>query len=191
MSALLQEDDDDAELITEEELRRALSQGKASSPGDDGITCAVFRLLQQVPGNPLLRLYNLCLLQGCAPRAWTSSTIIPIPKPGTAKFRPISLTSCFCKRSTHHCLVDLYSRLSRDSVVAFVDLKSAFDVANRDIILDQLVAFGIKGNLLSWIRGYLSNRNSRVFFSGASSQSRDFHLGTPQGVFLARFCSMS
>ena len=71
-----------------------------------------------------------------------TSTIIPIPKPGTAKFRPISLTSCFCKvmerivgsrlmyrfhdrlcpflfgflpqRSTHHCLVDLYSRLSFD-----------------------------------------------------------------------------
>ncbi|KAK3884719.1 hypothetical protein Pcinc_011037 [Petrolisthes cinctipes] len=61
MSALLQDDDDDAEEITEEELRRALSRGRASSPGDDGITYAVLRLLQQVPGNPLLRMYNLCL----------------------------------------------------------------------------------------------------------------------------------
>ena len=215
LSALLQDDDDDAEPITEEELRRALSRGKASSPGDDGITYAVLRLLQQVPGNPLLRLYNLCLRHGCLPLAWTSSTIIPIPKPGTAKFRPISLTSCFCKvmerilltrlmyrlqdrlspriygflpqRSTHNCLVDLYSRLSRDSVVAFVDLKSAFDVANRDIILDQLVAFGIKGNILRWIRGYLSDRHSRVFFSGAYSPSREFHLGTPQGGVLSPF----
>ena len=52
------------------------------------------------------------------------------------------------QRSTHHCLVDLYSRLSQDSVVAFIDLKSAFDIANRDIILDQLVEFGILKNLL-------------------------------------------
>ncbi|MPC38260.1 hypothetical protein E2C01_031767 [Portunus trituberculatus] len=73
------------------------------------------------------------------------------------------------QRSTHHCLVDLYSRISRDAVVAFIDLKSDFDVASRDIILDQLVDFGIRGNLLRWIRDYLSNRSSRVFFSGASA----------------------
>ena len=66
------------------------------------------------------------------------------------------------RRSTHHCLAELYTRLSSSSVVAFVDLKSAFDVANRDIILDQLVNFDIKGRFLRWIRGYLSNRTSRV-----------------------------
>ena len=215
VSALLQQDDEESVQVTEDELRRALFRGRASSPGDDGITYAVLRLLHRVPGNPLLRLYNLCLRDGCVPLAWTTSTIIPIPKPGTAKFRPISLTSCFCKvlerilltrlmyrlrdhlsprlfgflpqRSTHHCLVDLYSRLSRDSVVAFIDLKSAFDVASRDIILDQLVAFGIRGNLLRWIRGYLSNRSSRVFFNGAYSSSRCFLLGTPQGGVLSPF----
>ena len=215
VGALLQQDDEDSVPITEDELRRALFRGKASAPGDDGITYSVLRLLHRVPGSPLLRLYNMCLRVGCVPTAWTTSTIIPIPKPGTAKFRPISLTSCFCKvlerilltrlmyrlqdrlsprlfgflpqRSTQHCLVDLYSRLSRDSVVAFLDLKSAFDVANRDVILDQLVAFGIRGNLLRWIRGYLSNRSSRVFFSGAYSSSRSFLLGTPQGGVLSPF----
>ena len=157
----------------------------------------------------------MCLRDGCLPRAWTTSTIIPIPKPGTAKFRPISLTPCFSKvlerillsrlmyrledrlsprlfgflprRSTHHCLLDLYSRLSIDSVVAFLDLKSAFDVANRDVILDQLVDFGIRGNLLRWIKGYLTNRSSRVFFCGSYSSSRNFLLGTPQGGVLSPF----
>ena len=94
---LLQEDDEDTVLITEDELHRALLKGKASSPGDDGITYSVLRLMHKVPGNPLLRLYNMCLRDGCLPRAWTTSTIIPIPKPGTAKFRPISLTSCFSR----------------------------------------------------------------------------------------------
>ena len=148
---LLLSDDDDAVPFTELKLRRALSRGTASFPGDDGITYSVLCLMQQLPGNLSLHLYNLCLRDGCVAQAQTTSTIIPIPKSDTARFRPISLTSCFCKvmerlllsrlmyriqdrlsprlfgflpqRSTHHCLVDLYSRLSHDSVVAFINLK--------------------------------------------------------------------
>ena len=212
-AALLGSDEEDDVAVTEAELRRALSRGKASAPGSDGVTYAVLRVLLEVPGNPLLRLYNLCFRLGYVPRAWTCSTIIPIPKPGTDKFRPISLTSCFCKvferillsrllfrlrdklsprlfgflpqRGTHHCLMELYTRLCSTSVVAFLDLKSAFDVANRDVILDQLVTFGVKGNLLRWIRGYLRNRTSRVLFKGALSTAEGFDLGTPQGGVLS------
>lgn len=215
MNALLKPDEEDDRPITESEIRRALTKGKASAPGDDGITYSVLRLLQEVSGNPLLRLYNVCFRQRCVPRAWTSSTIIPIPKPGTDKFRPISLTSCFSKvmervflnrlmfrlesklsnrlygflpqRGTHHCLMELYTRLTSTSVVAFLDLKSAFDIANRDIILDQLVDFGVKGNLLGWVREYLRNRTSRVLFKGAISSVEGFELGTPQGGVLSPF----
>ena len=215
MAALLTPDEEDALPLTEEELRRALAQSKNTAPGDDGLTYQVLRLLQRVPGNPLLHLYNLCFSRGHVPSAWTSSTIVPIPKPGTDKFRPISLTSCFSKifehillarlmhrlhdslspslygflphRSTHHCLAELYTRLSPTSVVAFLDLKSAFDIANREVILDQLVEFGVKGNLLRWIRGYLSNRVSRVLFKGAYSAYEQFELGTPQGGVLSPF----
>ena len=215
MAALLKPDEDDDVPLTEDELRRALAGTKTTAPGDDGLTYQVLRLLQKVPGNPLLHLFNLCFRQGHVPSAWTSSTIIPIPKPGTDKFRPVSLTSCFSKvlerillarllhrlqdnlspslygflpqRSTHHCLMELYTRLSPASVVAFIDLKSAFDIANREIILDQLVDFGVQGNLLKWIRGYLSNRTSRVLFRGACSSYERFELGTPQGGVLSPF----
>jgi len=150
MTALLKKDDQEDLPVTEDELRRALAGMKLTAPGDDGLTYQVLRLLQKVPGNPLLQLYNLCLHQGYVPPAWTCSTIVPIPKPGTDKFRPISLTSCFSKvleriilarlmhrlqdtpsprlygflpqRSTHHCLMELYTRLSPTSVVAFLDL---------------------------------------------------------------------
>ena len=214
-AALLSTDEEDDVAITADELRRALARGKATSPGDDGITYAVLRALLEVPGNPLLQLYNLCLRLGYLPQAWTRSTIVPISKPGTDKFRPISLTSCVCKvlerillsrlmfrlqdklspklysflpqRGTHHCLMELYTRLSPASVVAFIDLKSAFDVANRDIILDQIVDFGVKGNLLRWLRDYLRNRTSRVLFKGALSTTKDFELGTPQGGVLSPF----
>ncbi|KAK8388417.1 hypothetical protein O3P69_020418 [Scylla paramamosain] len=76
---------------------------------------------------------------------------------------------------------ELYGRLTSTSVVAFIDLKSAFDVANREVILDQLVDFGVTGNLLGWVREYLRNRTSRVLFKGASSTVQKFELGTPQG----------
>lgn len=137
-----------------------------SAPGEDGITYSVLRILQKVPDNPLLKLFNRCFKKECVPEAWTTSIIVPIPKPASDKFRPISLTSCFDKvlkriflnrlmfrlqpklsprlygflpdRGTHHCLLELYTRLSPTSVVAFIDLKSVFDVVNRDIILDQL-----------------------------------------------------
>lgn len=94
---LLSKDEDDDIAITEDELRRALNRDKATTPGDDGITYSALRLLLEVPGNPLLQLYNLCLRRGHVPQPWTFSLIVPIPKPGTDKHRPISLTSCFSK----------------------------------------------------------------------------------------------
>lgn len=215
VGGLLQTDEEDDVPITEGELLRALIRGRESAPGENGITYSVLRILQKVPGNPLLKLFNQCFQKGCVLEAWTTSIIVPIPKPATDKFRPISLTSCFSKvleciflnrlmfrlqpkllprlygflpdRGPHHCLLELYTRLSPTSVVAFIDLKSAFDVANRDIILDQLVDFGVKGNLLRWIRGYLSIRRARVLYRGACSSSKSFELGTPQGGVLSPF----
>ena len=156
---------------------------------DDGLTYQVFRLLQKVLGKPLLHFFNLCFRLGHVLSAWTSSTVVPIPKPGTDKFRPIFLISCFSKvlecillarlihrlqnkaspnlygflpqRSTHHCLVELYTRLCPTSVIAFLDLKSAFDIANKEIFFDQLVDFGVQGSPLKWIRSYLCNGTSR------------------------------
>ena len=60
--------------------------------------------------------------------------------------------------------MELYARLSHTSIIAFLDLKSAFDVANGEVILAQLVEFGVQENLLRWIRGYLRNRTSRMLF---------------------------
>lgn len=90
-------DPSDFAEITEWELRNALVKGKATAPGEDGITYSVLRLIAQVPGNPLLHLYRLSLSQGILPSSWTKSLIIPIPKSNTDKYRPISLTSCLCK----------------------------------------------------------------------------------------------
>ena len=83
--------------------------------------------------------------------------------------------------------MELYTCLSPTSVVAFIDLKSAFDTANREVILDQLIDFVVRGNLLKWIRGYLCNRTAHVFFKGACSSTKSLEMGTPQGGVLSPF----
>ncbi|XP_064120218.1 uncharacterized protein LOC135224825 [Macrobrachium nipponense] len=125
MAALLESDKEDKELITEDELRRAVMGKKNSAPGDDGLTYQVLRLLQKVPGNPLLQLYNLCYQHGYVPAGWTISTIIPIPKPGTDKYRPISLTSCFSKVFERILLTRLMYQLQEKTFSPFVWLSSS------------------------------------------------------------------
>ncbi|MPC58629.1 Retrovirus-related Pol polyprotein from type-1 retrotransposable element R2 [Portunus trituberculatus] len=211
MAALLEDEEEDAIPITEEELRCPLARGKATAPGDDGITYSVLRLLQRVPGNPLLCLYNLFFSQCCAPPTWTCSSIVPIPMPGTHKFRHVSLTSCFSKimerillfrllykleselspclfgflprRGTQRCCTELYSHLSSSSVVAFIDLNIAFDVANRDIILDQLLVFGIKEHLLKTVNSALHDMN--IIIPEGEEKEEEEDSGPPPWMLLA------
>ena len=200
--------------ITEWELENALAKGRSTAPGEDGITYDVLRLLAQVPGNPLLHLYRMSLCEGVLPKSWTHSLIIPIPKAGSDSYRPVSLTSCLCKvmeriilnrllyriryklspklygfmpgRSTQHCFAEYIVDTEAHTQTVFIDLKSAFDTANRGAILEQLVDFEIKGNLLTWISMYLSNRTATVLHRGVKSNIiRTFEQGTPQGGVLS------
>ncbi|KAK8744793.1 hypothetical protein OTU49_000617, partial [Cherax quadricarinatus] len=200
--------------FTNYELDAALTKGNSTSPGEDGITYNILRLLCRVPGNPLLELYNMRYVTGELPQSWTNSFIIPIPKPNQQNaFRPISLTSCLCKtfermilnrlmyrikqflsprlhgfmhgRSVHHCIATFLTLHTDSSYTTFLDLKSAFDVANRHVIISELARMDVGGWLLRWIKGYLSNRKSSVLFQGHRSVTKDFELGTPQGGVLS------
>ena len=87
-------------------------------------------------------------------------------------------------RSTADCFLKC---LSNNSVTcrAFIDLKGAFDRANKDVVMEELIMKGVKGKLLGWIQDYLYDRQGKVWFQGSYSSNGTFELGTPQGGVLS------
>jgi len=56
------------------------------------------------------------------------------------------------------------------ALLALLDLSSAFDSVDHDILLTRLSrSFGVCGNVLSWMRSYLSGRTYTVRFGGTES----------------------
>jgi len=80
----------------------------------------------------------------------------------------------------------IYSEVDKrnDVAVIFLDISKAFDRVYHAGLLFKLKQMGIEGNLLAWIRSYLSNRKQRVVLSGTSSQWRETNAGVPQGSIL-------
>ena len=68
--------------------------------------------------------------------------------------------------------------------VVYLDFEKAFDKVPHERLLNQLERYGIKGNILQWIRDYLSNRQQRVRVNGVYSDSIPVRSGVPQGSVL-------
>ena len=68
--------------------------------------------------------------------------------------------------------------------VVFLDLKRAFEVVDRKILINKLKWYGVNGVVLDWFKSYLENRSQRVKFNGMLSDSINVELGVPQGSLL-------
>ena len=67
----------------------------------------------------------------------------------------------------------------------FVDFQKAFDCVSHSILLHKLEHnFGITGNLLAWLRDYLSDREQYTVINGAHSENTKVAHGIPQGSVL-------
>lgn len=85
-------------------------------------------------------------------------------------------------------IITLLSLLDgKDSIVVFLDLEKAFELANKDAILSSLAEKGLKGKLLCWLQDYLTDRRAKIRFQGHLSNSYNFENGTPQGGLLSPF----
>jgi hypothetical protein len=92
--------------------------------------------------------------------------------------------------STTQQLLELYHNilLALDNKemtrITFSDVSKAFDrVWIRGLIL-KLERYGVKGELLRWLKSYLSNRCQRVIIKDAISSVGELKAGVPQGSVL-------
>jgi hypothetical protein len=65
--------------------------------------------------------------------------------------------------------------------VVYLDISKAFDTVCHSKLLYKLTRYGIAGHLLSWIKGFLSDRVQCVNANGAKSTYVNVSSGVPQG----------
>ncbi|CAG9124933.1 unnamed protein product [Plutella xylostella] len=68
--------------------------------------------------------------------------------------------------------------------VIYTDFEKAFDRVDHTILLHKLQILGIHGDLLRWIKSYLTNRSQAVVLGGFRSNFVGIPSGVPQGSHL-------
>ena len=73
----------------------------------------------------------------------------------------------------------------RCTLLILLDLSAAFDTINHDILINILRnQFGIAGDVLKWLKSYLSSRKQHIIVKTAKSINFPLDCGVPQGSCL-------
>ena len=92
--------------------------------------------------------------------------------------------------STELAITDLHNRIIKNTdngyytCCIFLDLSKAFDTVNHSILLEKLYAYGIRGNMHSLLKSYLSNRKQFTWCNNTKSENSTIVCGVPQGSTL-------
>ena len=65
--------------------------------------------------------------------------------------------------------------------IVYLDFAKAFDKVPHMRLIKKCQGLGIQGNILRWIKEWLTDRNQRVVLNGKCSQWREVLSGVPQG----------
>ncbi len=81
---------------------------------------------------------------------------------------------------------DLANQLNSNKQVdiCVLDFSKAFDVVSHRKLLAKLSHYGIRGDILTWIQSFLTNRKQSIVVEGVSSKQSDVLSGVPQGTCL-------
>ena len=66
----------------------------------------------------------------------------------------------------------------------YCDFKKAFDKVPHKRLLKKIEGYGIRGEILGWIKAFLSDRTLQVIVNGETSQCKEVTSGIPQGSVL-------
>ncbi|KAF7650670.1 hypothetical protein LDENG_00122430 [Lucifuga dentata] len=67
----------------------------------------------------------------------------------------------------------------------FIGFTSAFNCMRKQILIKRLCDLNVNGNLILWIKDFLTDRPQKVFFNGNSSDQITLNTGAPQGCVLS------
>ena len=92
------------------------------------------------------------------------------------------------KHCTNHALISttesIKSHIDTGNIVGgvFIDLQTAFDTVNHDILCEKLAYYGFRGNSQLLIKAFfLSNRQLYVSVNGFDSSKLDIQCEVPHG----------
>ena len=68
--------------------------------------------------------------------------------------------------------------------VIYLDFAKAFDKVDHGLVIKKAEALGIKGDMLNWLKEFLTNRKQIVLVNGFPSEERNVLSGVPQGTVL-------
>ena len=94
------------------------------------------------------------------------------------------------KHSTSHAIDCLHEKLIDNfekgemSAVLFIDLKSAFDTIDIDILIQKMEHYGLRNNVLDLLKSYLTDRKQYVNCGNLKSEILSVLCGVPQGSVL-------
>ena len=94
------------------------------------------------------------------------------------------------RRSCETQLIMLVDELSKNMQMGkqtdliLLDFSKAFDKVAHGKLLQNLHFYGIRGDTLKWIKGFLDNRKQSVVINGIISDSISVSSGVPQGSVL-------
>ena len=156
---------------------------------------------------PLEIIFQNCLRSGKFPSEWKKANGVPTFKKGDKQciknYRPVSLLPVCGKvlispkqsgfRPGDSCTNQLLS-IAHEIHLAFddghevrgvfLDISKVFDRVWHEGLLFKLQQYGISGELIILIKGFLNCRKQRVVLNGQQSSWADIKAGIPQGLIL-------
>ena len=186
---------------------------KNKSTGLDGIPAILLKNCSLNLAPPLCSIFQASFNQTTFPKAWKSSSIVPIFKSGLrneiANYRGISLLPVMSKvfeRLKHHILEEqhgffkgrstatnlgIFQNYLFDGVesgfqvdVIYTDLTKAFDRVSHSLLIEKLKSLGLRDGYINWIKSYLTDRKQQVKFGTRASREIHVTSGVPQGSHL-------